>query len=101
MLHCTIICEKDLATEMLEKVRFFKTIHDGSFDFGEVQADIRLTQTLFDRLEAFQSAGIDIINRGALQHHVFELRVARDFSIESVFDVARIGKVQAFIDPQT
>jgi hypothetical protein len=36
MLHCTIIGEKDLAAEMLEKVRFFKTIHDGPFDFGEM-----------------------------------------------------------------
>ena len=57
-------------------------------------------QALYDRLKTFQRAGIDIIDRGALKHDMFELRVARDFSVESIFDVSCIGKVEAFIDPQ-
>ena len=75
-------------------------VHHWTLDFGQMESDARVLQAMIDLLKAFERRGIDYVHRGAHQHDMFELRPLRNKRGDAIFQIAGIGEIKAFINPQ-
>ncbi|MDV7395198.1 hypothetical protein RZS08_27675, partial [Arthrospira platensis SPKY1] len=98
--HGLVVGQEHLAAEVLQKVGALQAVHDRTLDFAQVQGDALVGQALHDGLQAVERAGVDVVDRRALQHHVPQAGAGGHGFGHAVFEVAGIGKEQALVDPQ-
>ena len=75
-------------------------VHDRALDLGQVQGHACIVQAIGDQLQAFEGAGINVIYRRTLQHHMAQFALMGDGGIDAVFQIAGIGKEQAAVHAQ-
>ena len=80
-------------------MRAFQSIHDRAFDLGQVERDASEMQIAVDRLEAFECAGIDMIDGRAHEHDVLEVGFVGDQRANAILEKTCIGKIEALVDP--
>ena len=69
-----VLAEEDLATEMMEKIGSAKPVHYRTFDLAEIECDTENLEPLVDRLQRFQRAHVDLVDRRTHQHHMLSSR---------------------------
>ena len=61
---------------------------------------LNIAQAVIKRLQRFQCAKIDLIHGRTHQDHMPQRAVARDAFQDDVFEIARIGEIEAFVDAE-
>jgi hypothetical protein len=95
-----IVTEVDLATQVLEKFSGLQAVHHWAFDLAQVKSHPGIAEPSVNRLEALQSARIDVVDGRTLQHHLLRIGVLGHQIIDSIFKSPGASKVKAFIHAQ-
>ena len=85
--------------QVLEEVRALERVHHRALHLGQVERDPRTPQPIADRLQALQGAGVDHVDGRAHQDDVLELRPGGNHVVDAVLEEARVGEVEALVDP--
>ena len=101
IFHRLKLAQIHLARQRLQKMRAAQAVHDRAFDFAQVQGDARFLQACGDGFQAFERAGVDVVDGAALQDQVRQRRMLRHFAVDAVFQRAAVGELQVFIHAQT
>ncbi len=84
--------------ERLDELGARQAIHHRPFHLRKVQANAHVVEVMADGLEALERRHVDGIDRRAHQHDIGQPRVTGNLVGHQVFEIARIGEIEAFVD---
>ena len=74
MSNSLIVTEIDFTAKACDKFGCLQSVHHRTLNLAEVQTQACVAQAMVDGFQAFKCAGIDVVDRRTLQHHMFERR---------------------------
>jgi hypothetical protein len=77
-----------------------QAVHDGSLDLGQMERHAHVAQALVQAFERFQRAQVNVVDGRAHQNHMAQVRVGGATFQHQIFQIPRIGEIEAFIDAQ-
>ena len=97
--HGLVVAQIDPAGQHLRKVGFYQHVHYRPLHIGQVQGHSGVFQSFVQAFQTFHGAGIQVIDAGAVQHHMLNLRVRLGLVVDTVLQGAGIAEIEGFVHP--